>query len=80
MAAGTYYNVGFVYDPAAPESERIKIYVDNVEQTDKVTAANIAAATFPDGEKLAMYAAIIGSGNNDPQHFDLDLWAFYQAG
>tara|TARA_R100001129_G_scaffold183846_1_gene167234 strand:+ start:393 stop:1265 length:873 start_codon:yes stop_codon:yes gene_type:complete len=80
LAAGTYYNVGFVYDPAAPESERIKIYVDNVEQTDKVTAANIAAATFPDGEKLAMYAAIIGSGNNDPQHFDLDLWAFYQAG
>ena len=30
--------------------------------------------------ELAMYAAIIGSANNDPQHLDLDLWAFYQAG
>ena len=80
LAADTWYNVGFVYDPEAPESKKIKIFVDNVEQSTYVTGTNIAAATFPDGEELDMYAAIIGSANNDPQHFDLDLWAFYQAG
>jgi hypothetical protein len=80
LAAGTWYNVGFIYDPSAPTSQRIKIFIDNVEQSTYVTGTNIAAATFPDGEELAMYAAIIGSANNDAQHFDLDLWAFYQAG
>lgn len=80
LEAGVWYNVGFIYDPTAPASKRIKVFIDNVEQSTYVTADNIAAATFPDGEELAMYAAIIGSANNDAQHFDLDLWAFYQAG
>lgn len=80
LAANTWYNVGFVFDPNAPSSERIKIFVDNVEQSTYVTATDIAAATFPDAQNLAMYAAIINSANNDPQHFDLDLWGFYQAG
>lgn len=80
LSADTWYNVGFVYDPEAPASKKIAIYIDNVEQSTYVTADNIAASTFPDGEELAMYAAIIGSANNDPQHVDLDLWAFYQAG
>jgi len=80
LAADTWYNVGFVYDPAAVASKRIKIFVDNVEQQSYVTADNIAAATFPDGEELAMYAAIKNSADADPQNFLLDLWAFYQAG
>lgn len=80
LQAGVWYNAGFVYDPRSPESKRIKVFVDNVEQNTYVTADNIAAATFPDGEELAMYAAIKGSANNDAQHFDLDLWSFYQSG
>lgn len=80
LEVGVWYNVGFVYDPKAPASKRIKVFVDNVEQSTCVTADNIAAATFPNGEELAMYAAIKASANNDPQHFDLDLWSFYQAG
>jgi hypothetical protein len=80
LAAGVWYNVGFIYDPRAPLSKRVKVFVDNVEQSTYVTGDQIAAATFPDGEELAMYASIIGSANNAAQHFDLDLWAFYQAG
>jgi hypothetical protein len=80
LVADTWYNLGFVFDPLAPASKRIAVFVDNVEQTTYVTATNIAAATFPDAEELAMYAAIQGSADNDPQKFDMDLWAFYQAG
>lgn len=80
LAASTWYKVGFVYDPAAPTSKRIKIFIDNVEQSTYVTGDNIAAATFPDDEELAMVASIKGSGNNDPQHFFMDWWAFHQAG
>ena len=80
LVADTWYNAGFIYDPSAPASQKIRIFVNNVEEITKVTADQIAAATFPDGEELAMYAAIKASANNDPQHFDLDLWAFYQAG
>jgi len=80
LAADTWYNAGFIFDPDAESSKRIKIFVDNVEQSTYVTGDNIAASTFPDGEELAMYASIIASADNDPQHIDLDLWAFYQAG
>lgn len=80
LQAGVWYNAGFIYDPQAKASQRIKVFIDNVEQNTYVTADQIAAATFPDGERLDMYASIIGSANADAQHFDLDLWAFYQAG
>lgn len=80
LAADTWYNLGFVYDPAAKASERIKIFVNNVEQSTYVTAANIAAATFPDGEELALVAAIKASANADAQNFLMDSWAFYQSG
>ncbi|MEO1615057.1 MAG: hypothetical protein AAFV88_04355 [Planctomycetota bacterium] len=80
LVADTWYNVGFVYDPSAEAGKRIKIFVNNEEQSSYVTSDLIAASTFPDGEELAMYAAIKGSANNDPQSVDLDFWAFYQAG
>jgi len=80
LAANVWYNAGFIYDPQAPLSKRIKIFIDNIEQSTFITGDQIAAATFPDGERLAMYAAIKGSANAAAQHFDLDLWAFYQAG
>lgn len=54
MVADTYYKLGFVYDPGAVAAKRIKVYVDGVEQTTYVTATQIATATFPDGEELAM--------------------------
>jgi len=80
LEANVWYNVGFVYDPGAPASQKIKIFVDNVEQSTYVTADSIALSTFPNSQKLAMYASIINSANNDPQQFDMDFWAFHQAG
>jgi hypothetical protein len=53
LVADTFYKVGFLYDPAAVASKRIRIFVDNVEQTTYVTATQIAAATFPDAEAMA---------------------------
>ena len=54
----TWYKLGFLYDPAAVASKRIRIFVDNVEQTTFVTATQIAAATFPDAEAMATLMAV----------------------
>ncbi|MEE8464874.1 MAG: hypothetical protein V3S68_00245, partial [Dehalococcoidia bacterium] len=54
MVANTYYRLGLMYDPDAPAAKRIKWFVDGVEQSTYVTATQIAAATFPDAEPLAM--------------------------
>jgi len=81
LAAATWYKLGFIYNPRAEASKRISLYIDNVEQGTYITATNIATSSgsaFPDGEELAMIAAIIGSANNAPQSFDMDWWAFYQ--
>lgn len=78
LAASTWYKVGFIYDPEAEPAKKIKVYVDNVEQSTYVTATNIAAATFPDGEELAF---LIGGKNNaSAANFACDWWAFYQQG
>ncbi len=77
LVADTFYNVGFAYNPKAKTAERIKIYLNNTEQATKVTGTNIAAATFPDGEELAMYAAV--KNVTDITTLQLDSWAFYQA-
>lgn len=80
LAANTWYKVGFIYDPDhADTNKKIRIFINNTEQSTGVTATNIAAATFPDDEELTMYASIIASGDNDPQSFDLDWWAAWQA-
>lgn len=79
IAADTWYNVGFCYNPKAPPDKRIKLFIDNVEQTTYITATNIAAATFPDGEELnALWA--IQSADGAIKTLGLDCWAFYQAG
>jgi hypothetical protein len=56
IAADTWVKTGFFYDPTAEPSKRIKIYVDNVEQSTYVTATNIAASTFPDAQPLVFLA------------------------
>jgi hypothetical protein len=75
--ADTYVKLGFVYDPAAKASERIKVFVNNVEQATCVTAANIAAATFPDAVILSMLA---GFKNTTAVATELaiDWWAYAQ--
>ena len=48
IANDTYVKLGFVYDPNAAESKRIKIYVNGIEQTSGVTKTVIDDSTkFP---------------------------------
>ena len=79
LVADQYYNLGFVYDPSAPASEKIKVYVDNVEQAAKVSASDIAASTFPDGKNMTAVASIKSSAASAEACY-IDLLAFYQAG
>lgn len=77
LSASTWYKVGFIYDPKEVASKRIKVYVDNVEQSTYVTATNIAAATFPDGEELTFLAGL-KNGSAAAHTMNVDWWAFYQ--
>lgn len=79
LAASTWYKVGFIYDPVAPSSKRIKIFVDNTEQSTYVTGTQIAAATFPDAEELNFLAGFKNGGAN-AKNLGLDWWYFGQQG
>lgn len=77
--ADTFSKVGFVYDPDAPAAKRIKVFINNVEQTTYVTATNIAAATFPDAEPLAMVWAVkVGAAAESKAQ--MDWWRAVQLG
>lgn len=78
LTAATWYKLGFVYDPLAPAAKRISVFVDNVEQSKYVTATNIAAATFPDGEFLTFLAGVKNQTTTISSIY-IDWWAFYQA-
>ena len=79
MVADTYYNMGFVYDPKAIASKRVTWYLDNAEQTTYVTATQIAAATFPDGEELCPLFGL-KTGESSAKTLTVDSWAFGQIG
>jgi len=72
LVADTYVKVGFVYDPEAIDAKKIKLFVDGVEQANAVTATQIATATFPDGEELAMLLAT-KNGDANTQLLTLSL-------
>jgi hypothetical protein len=57
FVADTYVKLGFVYDPAAEDTKKVTFFVNGVAQTTYITAALIAAATFPDAELLALHFA-----------------------
>jgi hypothetical protein len=77
MVADTYIKVGFVYDPNRPAANRIAIFINGVEQTTYVTATNIAAATFPDAEELALLLATkVGAAAESK--FQMDWWRLVQ--
>lgn len=78
LEANTWYKMGFLFDPRAQASKRISVYLDNVEQPTYVTAANIAAATFPDGEELAFLAGL-KAGGATASNLLIDWWAFAQV-
>jgi hypothetical protein len=63
MTADTFVKLGFVYEPRAESSKRIRVLVNGVESTTYVTGTNIAAATFPLAVALnPIVGALVGSG------------------
>lgn len=76
--ADTFMKLGFIYDPEATAAKRIKVYVDNVEQSTYVTATNIDTVTFPDAEALAFLA---GYKNTTAAagEMAIDWWAWAQV-
>lgn len=74
LVADTYIKLGFLYDPFThPNSKKIKIFVDGLEQTTYVTQANIEAALFPAGEELALlFGAKVGAAT--ARTAQLDWW------
>lgn len=78
MEAGVYYKMGFVYDPNESADYRIKFFVDNVDIGSYVTATNIAAATFPDGEALSrIFATKVGAAAESKAQ--MDWWGIFQS-
>lgn len=75
--ADTYFKLGFVFDPNASVSERIAIWVNGVRQGTFVTATQIAAATFPDGEAMAAVMAE-KVGESAEVKSQKDWWRCYQ--
>lgn len=79
LVADTWTKVGFVFDPAAPTTKRIKFFIDGVEQSTYVTAALLAASTFPDGEEMTMVAGITNDDGTNASTLSLDWWRIAQV-
>lgn len=76
LAASTWYKLGWLYDPFEIDpAKRLKFFVDNAEQSTYVTDALIAAATFPDGEELAILLGL-KNGAAAAKTLDVDWVAF----
>lgn len=77
MTADTYIKLGFIFQPWAASEKRLAFYVNGAETTVYGTATNIAAATFPSGEELALlFATKVGSAVESK--LQLDWWACAQ--
>jgi hypothetical protein len=78
LSANTWVRTGFVFNPAWPVASRLRVYVDNGETSTKLTSTNIAAATFPAGEELALTAAMKNQ-TTAAQSVDVGYWGAAQA-
>lgn len=78
MVADTFFKVGFKFDPAAPTTERIKFYLNNVESSTYVTATQLEASTFPDGEELTLVAGVVNDDGSTDFTMAIDWWKIAQ--
>jgi hypothetical protein len=76
--ADTFYKLGFIYDPTAPDSKKIKFFVNGVELTTYVTATLLAAATFPNGEGLSLFTEV-KNGSAAISYADYRFWRLAQS-
>lgn len=77
LVADTWVKLGFLWQPGEVTAQRIAFFVNGVKQADYVTGTQIAAATFPDGEELALLLATkVGAAAESK--FQMDWWAVGQ--
>lgn len=76
--AAEWVKLGFLIDPTAEPSRRGKFFVNGQEQSTYLTAAQLAAATFPSD---ALLSPIFGlkTGAAAVKSADLDYWYSFQA-
>lgn len=77
LVASTWVKLGFVYDPFAPAAKKIKIFVNNREQSSYITTTNIDASTFPESDAL-LPAFAQKAGTGTASNFDIDWWYIAQ--
>jgi len=77
LVAATWIKVGFLYNPFEVAEKRIKLFINNQEQSTYITAANIAAATFPLGDAMSLVASV-KAGTGTAGTFDIDYWGICQ--
>ncbi len=76
LAAATWYNLEFLYDASQPDSRKGTIWINGVEQSSYITATNIAASTFPNGEELNLLMGIKNQVNVG-KSIDIDgFWTY----
>ena len=84
LVADTYVKLGMKYDPTAKAAQRIKFYVDGVEQSTYVGEASGDATVyiqdttnFPGGEEMAPMLYLSAASGNDLSLY-MDWWAVAQ--
>lgn len=81
LNTSTATKLGFVYDPKAPASERIRIYTNGILESTFVTATQIAVSAttgFPDAIKMAPTFALKNSVATTQQTLQIPFWGCYQ--
>lgn len=79
LVADQWYKFGFLVDPKAQPSKRIRIFIDNVEQATTVSQTSMEASTFPSGEELAVLAGV-KNGAAAVRSMEIDWLSFLQEG
>ena len=78
--AATWYKLGFVINPTEIPEKRVKIYVDNVEQSSYVTGTIVEGTAFPADVGLGLVAgSMVETAGTEEKELDIDWWACYQA-
>lgn len=77
LVADTFVKVGWVYDPKAPNANKVRAFVNGVELTSYITATNLAAATFPLAEEMSPLFGVKNS-TTTAKKLRVDWWAAYQ--
>lgn len=78
MSTSAFKKMGFMYNPDAPDANKVRIYYGGVEQSTYVTAALIAASTFPDAVLMTSTFCVKVATEGTAQSLIIPTWGCYQ--